>query len=165
MYDKLEEARERVLSAHDHDLRWWALQKAAKDPFLNFQASEHWLRVFKHCHRICPRKITKLVIHHQVDNSAAITVFVNSFLVDVKHEMNLYAPEQILNTDRIDLELEMHSIRTLSHQSENVTLVRVRSKNSTTHSYTILPIISLAGQFVGPVYLCLKEPNRTICDS
>lgn len=61
VYDKFEEARNRVLSVHDHDLRRWALQKAAEDSVLNFQASEHWLRAFKHRHRICSRKITKLV--------------------------------------------------------------------------------------------------------
>ena len=41
VYDKFEEARERVLPVHDHDLRRWALQKAAEDSVLNFQASEH----------------------------------------------------------------------------------------------------------------------------
>ncbi|CAF4450585.1 unnamed protein product, partial [Rotaria sp. Silwood2] len=71
--------------------------------------------------------------------------------------MNHYAPEEILNTDQIGLELEMHSTRTLSHQDENVTLAGVRSKSSATHSYTIQRMISLAGQLVGSVYLSLKE--------
>jgi hypothetical protein len=62
VYDKFEEARNRVLPVHDRDLKRWALQKAAEDSVLNFQASEHWLRVFKHRHRICSRKITKLVL-------------------------------------------------------------------------------------------------------
>jgi hypothetical protein len=65
--------------------------------------------------------------------------------------MNYYAPNEILNTDQIGLELEMHSTRTLSYQGEKVTFARIRPKNATTHSYTIQPMISLAGQLVGPI--------------
>lgn len=150
---------------NDHDLKRWALQKATEDSFLNFQASEHWLRSFKHRHHICSRKITKLVTRHQVEDSATIAISADSFLANVKQEMNQYAHEEILNTDQIGLELEMHSTRTLSHQGEKFTLARVRSKNSTTHSYTIQPMISLAGQLVGPVFLCLKELKGKMSDS
>ena len=165
VYDKFEEARERVLPVHDHDLRRWARQKAADDSVLSFQASEHWLRNFKHRHRICSRKITKLVTRHQMEDSAAIAASADSFLANVKQEMSRYTPEEILNTDQMGLELEMHSTRTLSHQGEKITLARVKSKNSTTHSYTIQPMISLAGQLVGPIFLCLKEPKGKMSDS
>jgi hypothetical protein len=121
VYDKFEEARNRVLPVHDRDLRRRTLQKVAEHSVLNFQASEHWLRVFKHRHRICSRKITKLVTRHQMDDSAAITVSVDSFLADVKHELSHYAPDEVLNTDQIGLELEMHSTRTLSYKGRVVT--------------------------------------------
>jgi len=76
-----------------------------------------------------------------------------------------YAPQEVLNTDQIGLELELHSTRTLSHQGEHITLARVKSKNATTHSYTIQPMILLAGELVRPVFLCLKEPNGKMSDS
>ena len=61
-----------------------------------------------------------------MEDSAAIAVSADSFLANVKKEMSQYAAEEILNTDQIGLELEMHSTRTLSHQGEKVTLARVR---------------------------------------
>lgn len=100
-----------------------------------------------------------------MDDSAAITASADSFLADVKHELSHYAPDEVLNTDQIGLELEMHSTRTLSYQGEKVTLARIRSKNATTHSYTIQPMISLAGKLVGPIFLCLKEPKGKMSES
>jgi hypothetical protein len=32
--------------------------------------------------------------------------------------------------------------------------------NAVTHSYTIMPIISMAGCLIGPVFICLQEPTR-----
>ncbi|CAF3157962.1 unnamed protein product [Rotaria sp. Silwood2] len=163
--DKFEEARERVLSLHDRGLKRWILQKAAEESILNFEASKHWLQVFKHRHRICSRKITKPVTRHHADDTRAINVSVDSFVADVKREMSHYKPEEILNTDQVGLELELHSTRALSHEDEHVTLARVRSKNATTHSYTIQPMIFLADQLVDPVFLCLKETKEKMSDT
>ena len=57
------------------------------------------------------------------------------------------------------IEKEQYSTRTLSFQGERKTFGVVKSKHATTHSYTIQPIISLDDQLVGPLYLCLQEPN------
>lgn len=70
-----------------------------------------------------------------------------------------YSEAQIFNTDQMGIEKEQYSTRTLSFQGERKTFGVVKSKNATTHSYTIQPIISLDGQLVGPLYLCLQEPN------
>jgi hypothetical protein len=83
VYGKFEEAR---------DLKRWALQKAADDFILTFEASEYWLRAFKHRHHICSRKITKLVIRHDSENLDDIIASADSFVADVKREMNQYAP-------------------------------------------------------------------------
>ena len=93
---------------------------------------------------------------HHAEKSDAIIASADSLLADVKPEMKDYASEAILNTDQVDLELELRSIRTLSHEGENVTLARVKSENAAILSYTIQPMISLAGKLVGPVFLCLK---------
>ncbi|CAF1508211.1 unnamed protein product, partial [Rotaria sp. Silwood1] len=95
-----EEARENVLPVHDRDLKRWALQKAAEDPSLVFEASEHWLRVFKYRHRICSRKITKLVTRHHAEDTDAIIESADSFVRDAKRQMQNYAHEEILNTDQ-----------------------------------------------------------------
>ena len=71
--------------------------------------------------------------------------------------MQNYAHEEILNTDQVSLELERHSSRILSYEGEKVTMACGRSKNATTHSYTIQPMISAAGKLVGPLFLYLNE--------
>ena len=98
-------------------------------------------------------------------DSDAINASADSFVAKVKREMSHYTPEEILNTDQAGIELEMHSPRTLSHKGEDVTIARVRSKNATMHSYTIQPITTLAGQLLGPVFICLKEPKGKMSDS
>ena len=165
VYDKFEEARDALLSVQDWDLKRWSLPKATENSVITFQASEYWLPVFKDRYRICSRKIKKLVTRHHAENSDVIIASADSFLADVKREMKDYSPEEILNTDQVDLELELHSTRTLSHEDENVTFVGVKSKNATTHSYTTQPMISLAGKLVGPVFLCLKESKGKISQS
>ncbi|CAF3336965.1 unnamed protein product [Rotaria socialis] len=160
-----QEARENILPVHDKDLQRWARQKAAEDSSLIFEASEHWLRVFKHRHHICSRKITKLVTRHHADDTNAIIESADSFVRDAKREMQNYAPEEVLNIDQVGLELELHSNRTFSYEGEKVTMVRVRSKHLTTHSYTIQPMISAARKLVGPLFLCLKEPKGKMSES
>ncbi|CAF2057276.1 unnamed protein product [Rotaria magnacalcarata] len=165
VYDMFEEARENVLPVHDNDLKRWAVQKAAENSNLIFEASEHWLRVFKHRHRICSRKITKLVIRHHAENTNAIIESADSFVRDAKREMQNYACEVVLNTDQVGLELELHLSRTLSYEGEKATMARVRSKNATTYSCTIQPMISAAGKLVGPLFLCLKESKGKMSES
>ena len=157
VYDMFEEARDNVLPVHDRDLKRWALQKAAEDSSLISEASEHWLRVFKHHHRICSRKVTKLVTRHHAEDTDAIIESADSFVRDAKLQMLNYAHEEILNTDQVGLQLEIHSGRTLSYEGEKVTMVRVSSKNATTHSYMIQPMISAAGKLVGLLLSLFEE--------
>ncbi|CAF4634473.1 unnamed protein product [Rotaria sp. Silwood2] len=56
-------------------------------------------------------------------------------------------------------EFEMHSTRTLSYAGEKNTVSSVRSTNKITHRYTVQATINLAGQVVGPVFVCLQEKN------
>ena len=42
---------------------------------------------------------------------------------------------------------------------EKTTKGRVKSMTIVTHSHTIMPIISMAGALVGPVFICLQEPT------
>ena len=74
----------------------------------------------------------KLVTRRHAKVADAIIASANSFLADVERAMKDYAPEEILNTDQVGLELELHSIRTPSHEGKNVTLARVKSKNAAT---------------------------------
>ena len=79
----------------------------------------------QHGHHICSRKITKLVTRHHAENSEAINASADSFVADVKQEMNFYGLEKIPNTDQAGLQLELHSTITLLHEGENDTLAHV----------------------------------------
>ena len=51
------------------------------------------------------------------------------------------------------------STRTLTRTGEKVTMGWTKSMNAVTHSYTIMPIINMLGELVGPVFICLQEPR------
>ena len=54
---------------------------------------------------------------------------------------------------------ENPSKRTLSITGEKATFGQIKSMNAVTHSYTIMPMISMGGALVGPVFICLQEPT------
>ena len=76
-----------------------------------------------------------------------------------------FNPSQIPNTDQLGIAKEINSTRTLSFAREKKTFDMVASKNATTHSYTVQPIISVDGKQVGPILLCLQEPEGKIGES
>lgn len=51
----------------------------------------------------------------------------------------------------------MHSGRTLSVEGEKQIQCLVQSISSTTHSYTIQPLISADGRLLSPLFMVLKE--------
>ena len=117
----------------------------------DFQASIAWLLEFKKRHGICSSKITNIVTKSEINNFGDIKK--SEELFQKFHQLSgKYLPKQILNTDQVGIEKELHSTRTLSIQGEKKTLRSVLSKNATTHSYTVQPTISLDGKLVGPMY-------------
>jgi hypothetical protein len=57
------------------------------------------------------------------------------------------------------IQLEMASGRTLAFQGEKKVEAVVQSKNATTHSLTVQPLISASGKLSTPVLTCFYEPN------
>ena len=159
IYEKLCEAREQYLPVHDIDLQRWALKKSRELGFNDFHASEFWIRNFKNKHNICSRKVTNIITKREILNADEILKSEEDFLKLFKKLSPKYKGSSILNTDQVGIEKEQHSTRTLSYKGERKTFGVVKSKNATTHSYTVQPTISLDGKLVGPMYLCLQEPN------
>ncbi|CAF3873098.1 unnamed protein product [Rotaria sp. Silwood1] len=164
VYKKFLNAREQYLPIHDIDIQRWSLQAAKEMQLNDFQASEYWLRSFKNRHGICSRKITNIVTKREISNFDDIKKSEEEFLKKFHQLSKKYLSKEILNTDQVGIEKELHSTRTLSFQGEKKTLGSVASKNATTHSYTIQPTINLDGQLVGPMYLCLQEPKGRMGD-
>ncbi|CAF1619742.1 unnamed protein product, partial [Didymodactylos carnosus] len=107
----------------------------------------------------CSRHVTKLVTKRETEDANNINRSADEFVAKVQKIIPQYKPDLILNTDQSGLQLEMHSNRTLSFEGEKLTLAKVRSVSNTTHSYTVQPLISMQGNCVGPLFLCLKEPT------
>lgn len=98
------------------------------------------------------------------ENQETIRVSADQFIANVREHLSKYEQNEVINTNQSGIELELHSARTLSYKGEKVTVVSVRSTNNTTHSYTVQPNITLDGQLLSPVYLCLKESKGYISE-
>ncbi|CAF1080655.1 unnamed protein product [Adineta ricciae] len=165
VFDMFEKARGNALSVHDIDLRRWALKKAMDESLHNFTASHHWLLTFKHKHNIVSRKVTKVVTKRATQSKETIKTSADLFIADVRKRLPNYEKSEVINTDQSGIELEIRSTRTLSYKGEKITVGAVRSTNANTHSYTVQPAITLDGNLLSPIYLCLKEPTGRISEN
>jgi hypothetical protein len=156
---KLTEAREQYLPLYDIDIQLWAVKVTRELNLDDFQASKFWLRAFKKRHKICSRKITNIITKREILNSDEILKSEEDFIRLFNKLSPKYEEAKIFNTDQVGIAKEQHSTRTLSFQGERKTFGVVKSKNATTHSYTIQPTISLDGRLIGPIYLCLQKPG------
>ncbi len=166
-YDKLQEiwehtlnefkkAVDRLLPIHDHDIQRWARKKARELNF-DFIASKKWIWKFKSANRICSRKITKFVTSRYKQESEQIAATAQLFVESALITFSDYSLNQILNTDQSGFNYEMYSGRTLAPKGQKEVLSTVKSLHATTHSFTIQPTISLDGQLLSPLFLCLQE--------
>ena len=133
----------------------------------NFAASNlsFWLLTFKSRHSIASRRVTNIVTHREIENFDAIQKSEEQFLKEFHRLTPYYKTTEIYNTDQVGIEREVRSTRTLSFQGEKSTFGAVSSKNATTHSYMIQPTISLEGELIGAMYLCLQEPKGKMGDT
>jgi hypothetical protein len=109
--------------------------------------------------KIC---FAQIVTKRETQNQETIKASADSFVDDVRKRLSNYEATEVMNTDQSGIELEMHSTRTLSYKGEKMT---VGSTNASTHSYTVQPTITLDGNLLSPIYLCLKEPKGRISEN
>lgn len=160
-HDKFTAAVESGFMVHDIDLKRWALQAQEEIGNLNpiFKASHSWIARFKKSHRIVSRKVTKFVTRRTLEDSVDLQQSADNFLETVKPLIEQFGSENIYNSDQSGFQLEIHSGRSLSNQGEKKIERVVQSISSTTHSYTIQPIISCNGNLLSPLFIVLKEAN------
>jgi len=153
------EADEEKKIIHDMDLRRWALEAKAQIDLSSFKASATWILNFKRKYRIVSRKITKFVSRSAQRDKEQLQIACQEFIATVKSNINLFELENIYNADESGFNLELHSGRTLTTQGVKTVESIAQSLSATTHSYTIMPIISASGQLKSPLYLVLKEAS------
>jgi hypothetical protein len=121
VYDQYENARHQFLCVHDIDLQRWSLNKARELNLNDFPACKMWLTWFKYRHRICSRKITKLVIKKDIENKEDINKAAKNFVLETNLFIKKTNRNQVLNSDQMGIELEPYGNRTLTCCGEKST--------------------------------------------
>ncbi|XP_071579285.1 uncharacterized protein, partial [Temnothorax nylanderi] len=98
-----------------------------------------------------------VVTRKTLEDSVDLQKTANEFLETVKPLIEQFGSENIYNSDQSGFQLEIHSGRSLDNQGVKTVERVVQSVSSTTHSYTIQPIISCNGKLLSPLFIVLKE--------
>ena len=85
---------------------------------MNLVHQKKWLRNFKGRHGIVSRRVTNIVTKHEVASQKLIEKSEKDFINDFYKYSSHFNPSQILNTDQVGIEKEVHSTRTLSFEGE-----------------------------------------------
>ncbi|XP_070528539.1 uncharacterized protein [Cardiocondyla obscurior] len=157
---KFEEACDRKTIIHDMNLRLWALKAKDQVDLPEFKASKWWIWKFKNVHRIVSRKIKTFKTRVTLESIENVRDIAESFVSNVKSSISVIGVE-FYNADESGFNLEIHSGRTLAKIGIKTVEATVQSVSATTHSYTIMPIISASGSLLSPLYLVLKESTGT----
>jgi hypothetical protein len=159
VFHEFNQARNKYLPIHDRDLRRIAIKKAREMKLQNFVASSFWLLSFKRRHHITSRKVTKLVTKSYVEDRTQIINNEIVFLQKAEQHIHRFNVTHILNADQSAFNYEEISTRTLSIAGEKTTLSRIKSSGAVTHSHTIMPILNMNGEIIGPLFICLQEAS------
>ena len=71
-----------------------------------------------------------------------------------------YNPSHIFNTDQSGFNYEIHSGRSLAFIGTTSIEAQVQSFQAMTHSYTIQSTISIDGNLLTPLFICLQEEGE-----
>lgn len=160
VYEQFQEARSKLQRVNDRLLRQWAVKlKNERFPNLRFKASESWVRNFKHRHSIVSRTITHKVGRDYWKKQDNLANSADNFVAEVRQiiEEEGYSPEEVFNFDQTRFDKEPHSHRTHAIRGDAQVKAVVGSINATTHSYCVMPLISMAGDVLEPLYLLSQE--------
>ena len=159
VFSVIKKARGDKLVVHDTSIRKWALKRARKVGLENFTASGSWIAKFKRLNRIVDGKITKFTCSKPTRSLTEIEDEGVRFHIELVENINPhFLPSQILNSDQSGINYETHGGRTLSFRGEKSTEAIIQSFNSLSHSYTIMPLLSMEGRLLSPMLICLQEP-------
>lgn len=124
-----------------------------------FTASTKWVHNFKKRHRIVSRKVTKVLSHKQASPAEIqnVSESINNFQMSFKQTVRNHNSNFVFNTDQTSCQLELLSKRTLEVAGTSKIMSKVRSKHSTSHSYTLQFMISKSGNLFAPFLLIFQE--------
>lgn len=161
--DEFYKARNKRQLVTTLDLQFWARQRARELGMTNFTASKSWLYTLKQYFTWSSRKVTRVVTFKELQSQDDLTDKMMRTVTKIQESIrdNDIRAERVINIDQSGFNYDYAPKRTLSITGERHTEVAVRSKDSTTHSYSIQIAMSAAGKLVGPVHLMLQEPGKS----
>ena len=150
LFEKFKEYREKSYKVSDKLLRSWAIQIAKEENFPKFKAGTFFIYKFKKEYRISGRKINKFLTEKCIQKEDDIQNIINKFRKNFQENIfEKFNQESILNSDQTNFKYELSPKRTLAFKGEKSIKIKIQNKNSTTHSYTVMPTISMGGRCFG----------------
>ncbi|EFO98005.1 hypothetical protein CRE_15748 [Caenorhabditis remanei] len=146
---------------HDATLRFLIaeIRKKHNLEIQNFEASDTWIAKWKRGFGLSSRKITKFVARIRHKNKDQMEKDSKKFVRVANREMASYPLSNVFNADQSGFQLEMHTGRTLAFTGSKDVPCVVQNVSSTTHSYTVMPLIAADGTLHNKLFVTLKERN------
>ena len=157
VFSKFSESRRKLQPVHGRMIQRWARQIASQMNLTEFGASLSWLALFKRRHGIVSRKVTNYMGRAELSKSTNISKSIIDFKVDYSRECKRFDKEFIFNFDQTGFQSEPSNLRTLSFKGERDTELMVDSKAKSTHSYTVMPMVSRSGKLFEKLLIVLQE--------
>ena len=154
--------REKGIDIHDEDIQIWAADRAAQHDFnRSFTASHNWVQKFKKDHQITSRRITAFVTRANFEDKLKLQEEAREWATRMRNLINTknISPAFVFNADQSGFNYEMTRKRSLALVGEDTVEKVVDSKNATTHSFTILPLVSMNGEVYKKMLVTFQETN------
>lgn len=87
---------------------------------------------------------------------------VSNFRTETKAKISRYALKDVFNSDQSGFNIELLSGRSLTYRGSADVISSVQQSHSSTHSYTIQPLISMSGELNQRLLIVLQEKKGRI---
>lgn len=144
----------------DIDIRRWSLIIATQLKIDNkFYASDNFILRFKMRHKIRQRRITHFRTAKEWASEEESSEKGKQFVELANLSIPNFSQHAICNTDQTAFQRETHRGSSLAIIGSSKVIAKAGDKNALTHSYTVMPTISISGHLSKKLYICLQETN------
>ncbi|GAU92813.1 hypothetical protein RvY_04846 [Ramazzottius varieornatus] len=161
---EFDDMKERRMIVRDRDIRRMAIRINAEVGLEGFVASDSCVYRWKKLFKIVCRRITKFVSRNYAYELDDISQTAAEFVARAKLITLAADPLYVFNMDQSGFNYEMHGGRTLHYRGALIVEAAFQSINSTTHSYTIQPIVSMSGDWKVPVWFMVMQESTESAD-
>ena len=149
------------ITLHDRDLQRIAREIGERLGIEGFDASLTWVKQFRKVSRIVSRRITKFVSNRSRATDEATKKKAEDFKLDFRALIQSTSTPNhcIANGDQSGFTKQLCSARALAPVGSKKIERLVESVSSTTHSYTVLPLIFADGRLAPKLFVVLAEKH------